>query len=165
MISPHSRFFLTSSVAMPESPFDLAKAHRWFAIECNNSAWDLVEKAGRSADEAERMIRLAHAAAFHWDAVGTDLNRQRAENLLASVYAAAEIPKAAVYHAERCLSLSVKNAKEETPFDRATALGCAAQAHALAGDAAQAERLRTLAKAASQQLEEEDRGGFEKLYG
>jgi hypothetical protein len=150
---------------MPEAPFDLPQAHRWFAIECNNQAWDLVEKPGRSAEETERMIRLAQAAAYHWDAIGADLNRQRAENLLATVYAAADVPKAAVYYAERCLSLSLKNAKEETPFDRAAALGCAARAHALAGDAAQAKRLRTLAKAASDAMENEDRGMFEKLYG
>jgi hypothetical protein len=154
-----------SSDAMPEPPFELPKAHRWFAIECNNVAWDLIEKASRTSDETEQMIRLAHVAAYHWDSVGSDLNRQRAENLLATAYAAANVPKAAVHYAERCLSLSVKNAKEETPFDRATALGCAARAHALAGDTAQAERLRTLAKTASDALEAEDRGVFEKLYG
>ncbi len=149
---------------MPEAPFDLAKAHRWFAIECNNGAWDLIEKANRTSDETEQMIRLAHVAAYHWDSAGNDLNRQRAENLLATAYAAADVPKAAVHYAERCLSLSVKNAKEETPFDRATALGCAARAHELAGDAAIGQRLRTLAKAASEALEDEDRGVFEKLY-
>jgi hypothetical protein len=150
---------------MPEPPFDLAKAHRWFAVEFNNQAWDLVEKANRSAEETQQMIHLAHASALHWQAVGTALNCQRGENLLATVYAAADIPKAAVWHAERCLSLSVQNAKEETPFDRATALGCAARAHALAGDAAQADRLRTLAQAAAAALDDEDRGVFEKLYG
>jgi hypothetical protein len=146
-------------------PFDLAQAHRWFAIECNNQAWDLVEKFSRTADETQQMIHAAHASVLHWQAAGNALNRQRGENLLATVYAAAGVPKAAVWHAERCLLLSVQNAKEETPFDRATALGCAAKAHALAGDVAQADRLRTLAKAAAEALDAEDRGVFEKLYG
>jgi len=149
---------------MPEPPFDPAKAHRWFAIECNNEAWDLVEKPGRTADETQRMIDLAHASVLHWQAVGTALNRQRAENLLATVHAAAGDAAAAVRHAERCLSLSVQNAQEESPFDRATALGCAAKAHALAGDAAQANRLRTLAQGAAAALDDEERGVFEKLY-
>jgi hypothetical protein len=149
---------------MPEPPFDLAKAHRWFAVGFNNQAWDLVEKPDRSADETQQMIHLAHASALHWQAVGSAINRQRSENLLATVYLAANIPKAAVWHAERCLSQSVQNATEESPFDRATALGCAAQAHALSGDAAQADRLRTLAQAAAAALEDEDRGVFEKLY-
>jgi hypothetical protein len=149
---------------MPDAPFDVAKAHRWFGIEFNNQAWDLVEKSGRTADQTQHMIDLAHAAVLHWQAVGTALNQQRGENLLATVYAAAGDAPAAVRHAERCLSLSVQNAHEESPFDRATALGCAAKAHALAGDAAQAERLRTLARSASEKLDDEDRGVFEKLY-
>jgi hypothetical protein len=150
---------------MTEPPFDLAKAHRWFAIECNNQAWDLVEKLNRTAEETQQMIHLAHASVLHWQSVGSALNRQRGENLLATVHAAAGDAAAAVRHAERCLSLSVHNAKEESPFDRATALGCAAKAHALAGDTAQANRLRTLAQAAAKSLDDEERGVFEKLYG
>jgi hypothetical protein len=149
---------------MPEPPFDLATAHRWFAVEFNNQAWDLVEKAESTADETQQMIHLAHASVLHWQHAGNALHRQRGENLLATVYAAANVSKAAVWHAERCLSLSVQNAKEETPFDRATALGCAAQAHALAGDLAQADRLRTLAKMAAEALDHEERAVFEKLY-
>ena len=150
---------------MSEPPFDLAKAHLWFAIECNNQAWDLVEKSSRTADETQQMIHLAHASVLHWQAVGTAVNRQRGENLLATVYAVAGDAAAAVRHAERCLSLSVQNAKDESPFDRATALGCAAKAHALAGDTAQADRLRTLAKTAAAALDDEERGVFENLYG
>jgi ATP/maltotriose-dependent transcriptional regulator MalT len=150
---------------MPEPPFDLNKAHRWFAVECNNQAWDLVEKPGRTADETQQMIHAAHASVLHWQSAGSALNRQRGENLLATVYAAAGDAAAAVRHAERCLSLSVQNVKEETPFDRATALGCAAKAHAVAGDASQADRLRTLAKAAAAALDNDDRGVFERLYG
>jgi hypothetical protein len=71
---------------MPDVPFDFAKAHRWVATECNNVAWELIEKASRTSDETVQMIRLAHVAAYHWDAVGNDLNRQRAENLLAKLY-------------------------------------------------------------------------------
>ena len=149
---------------MSEPTFDLAKAHLWFAIECNNQAWDLVENASRTADETQQMIHLAHASVLHWQAVGTAVNRQRGENLLATVYVAAGDATAAVRHAERCLSLSVQNAKDESPFDRATALGCAAKAHALAGDTAQADRLRTLAKTAAAALDDEEREVFEKLY-
>ncbi len=150
---------------MAEPPFDLAKAHRWFAVEFNNQAWDLLEKPSRTADETQQMIHASHAAMLHWQAIGTELNRQRGENLLATAYCAAQQAAAAVRHAERCLSLSVQNAQEESPFDRATALGCAAMAHALAGDSAQAERLRTLAQAAAAALDNDERGVFEKLYG
>src|SRR5687767_12739037 len=102
---------------MPDAPFDLPKAHRWFAVECNNQAWDLIEKPNRGAEDVQQMIHLAHAAMLHWQAAGTALNRQRGENLLATVYVLAGDAAAAVRHAERCLSLSVANVKEESPFD------------------------------------------------
>ena len=37
---------------MPEPTFDLAAAHRWFAVEANNAAWALVGRDDRSSDEA-----------------------------------------------------------------------------------------------------------------
>ena len=150
---------------MSEPPFDLARAHRWFAIEFNNAAWELIENPARTPDETQQLLHFAHAAHLHWQSAGTAINRQRAENLLATAYALAGDGPAAVRHAERCLSLSTKNAKEGTPFDRATALGCAAQAHHLAGDHAQAQRLRTLAQSAAEALDAEERSVFEKLYG
>lgn len=150
---------------MAEHPFDLSKAHRWFAVEYNNQAWELVEKSSRSADDIQQMVHMAHAALLHWQAVGTALNRQRAECLLASAYIAAREATSAVRHAERCLSLSAQNAADETAFDRATALGCAACAHELAGSTAQAQRLRTLAESAAASLDADDRRVFDQLYG
>ena len=149
---------------MPEPPFDVATAHRWFAVEFNNRAWDLIEKEGRTADETQAMIHAAHAAACHWQAIGTSLNAQRAEGLLATAYLKAGRAEPALRHAQRGLALSEQNA-EETDFDRATTLAAAARAHALAGDAAEAERLLALAMAAAGKLEAEDRGVFDKLYG
>jgi Tetratricopeptide repeat len=150
---------------MNAPPFDLAQAHRWFAVEFNNRAWDLVEMDGRSADQTQEMLHAAHAALVHWKAVGTSLNEQRAENLLATVYLKVGRAEAALRHAQRCLALSEQNAGAETPFDRATALGCGACAHKLAGDTQQAERLLTLATAAAEKLDADDRPVFEKLYG
>jgi tetratricopeptide (TPR) repeat protein len=152
---------------MSAPPFDLPKAHRWFAVEFNNRAWELIEKDGRSADETQEMLHTAHAAALHWKAIGTPLNDQRAENLLATAYLQAGRAEPALRHAQRCLSLSEQNAAAgtETPFDRATALGCAAHAHRLAGDANEADRLMELATAAAGKLEPCDRTVFDNLYG
>jgi ATP/maltotriose-dependent transcriptional regulator MalT len=150
---------------MAQPPVDLAKAHRWFAVECNNQAWELVEKPSRTADEVQQMIHLAHASVLHWQSAGNALNAQRGACLLASVYVAAGDAAGAVRYAEQCLTLSMQNSQEETPFDRATALGCASRARALAGDHAQADRLRTLAQSAAAGLDDEERGVFEKLFG
>ena len=47
---------------MSTPPFDLSKAHRWFAIELNNRAWELIEAPARTAEEAVEMVTAAHAA-------------------------------------------------------------------------------------------------------
>jgi hypothetical protein len=60
--------------------------HRFFAVECNNQAWDLAVRQ-RSPVEDEAMLNAAHAAALHWHAVGTELNHMRAKMLLAEVHA------------------------------------------------------------------------------
>ena len=69
---------------MPGTPTaeELHDRHRYFAVECNNRAWDLAAKP-RTAAEDDEMLNAAHAAAYHWRAVGTDLHAMRARMLLA----------------------------------------------------------------------------------
>jgi hypothetical protein len=150
---------------MPEPSFDLAAAQRWFAIELNNLAWDLVEKEPRTPEDRELMIHAAHASCYHWLQAGTLLNHERAECLLATAYTAAGLPEAAVRHAERCLELSRENGDSQTPFDLATAHGCAAKAYAAAGKDEQAARHYSEALTHVASFEHpEDRQVFDKLY-
>lgn len=74
---------------MPHLPEDTNPGswHRYFAMECNNRAWDLAGQPARSEDEASEMLNAAHAAAWHWKIVGTDLNWMRASTVLAEVHA------------------------------------------------------------------------------
>jgi hypothetical protein len=60
--------------------------HRRFAMSCNNRAWDLSAEV-RTAAEDREMLNAAHAAAWHWEQVGSELNRMRATMLLAEVHA------------------------------------------------------------------------------
>ena len=46
--------------------FDLATAHRYFAVNCFNQAWDLIDKTDRTPDEDEEMLRLSLASTWHW---------------------------------------------------------------------------------------------------
>lgn len=149
----------------PAPPFDVTRAHRWFAVEMNNLGWDLVEAGERSPVETERMIHAAHAACFHWLAVGTLLNHLRAQCLLATAYAAAGLTDSAVRHASRCLELSAEVGDTQTAFDRATAHGCAGRALALAGRSAESETQIALAKSAAANFDHpEDQVVFERLY-
>jgi hypothetical protein len=49
-----------------EPGFDVSAAHRYFAAECFNSAWDLINRAERTPEEDEQMIRLSLASHWHW---------------------------------------------------------------------------------------------------
>jgi tetratricopeptide (TPR) repeat protein len=150
---------------MSQPPFDAAVAHKWFAVEFNNRAWDLVEKQERTPEEALEMIHAAHAAATHWQVVGTPLNAQRAENLLATAYLRAGQAEPALVHAERGLELGEQNGESQTTFDRATTLAAAAKAKNLAGKGREALPLIMQALAEADKLNDEERALFDKLYG
>lgn len=73
---------------MSTSP-DEAQSPEWhqrFAASCNNRAWDLATQARTQAQDRE-MLDVAHASAWHWSQVGTELNRMRAQLLVAEVHA------------------------------------------------------------------------------
>jgi tetratricopeptide (TPR) repeat protein len=150
---------------MTPPPPDIPAAHRWFAAEFNNRAWELVEKADRTAEETIEMLHAAHAAAIHWQAVGTPVNLQRAENLLATACLKLGRHEQALEHAERGLALSEKNGDAQTTFDRASALAACAKAKNAAGDGNAALPLIFEALAEADKLNDEERAVFDRLYG
>lgn len=150
---------------MSEPPFDVQKAHRWFAVELNNESWGLVEAAERSPADVERMIHAAHGACYHWLHVGDLLNHLRAQCLLATAYAKANLVEPAVRHAEKCLQLSEEAGEKQTAFDRATAYGCAANAYKLAGQLEKSRSAYQRACVAAEKFEDAgDRPVFDQLY-
>jgi hypothetical protein len=78
---------------------DAAAWHRRFAAAGNNRAWDLSVQT-RSAAEDQEMLNAAHASAWHWEKVGTELNHMRAIMLLAEVHALLGLGKSALAYAE-----------------------------------------------------------------
>jgi hypothetical protein len=48
------------------STFDKPQAHRFFSADCFNRAWELMDKADRSAEEDELMISACLASLWHW---------------------------------------------------------------------------------------------------
>jgi hypothetical protein len=150
---------------MTAPPFDVKLAHRWFAVELNNLAWDVVETEVISPPDVERMIHAAHAACFHWLEVGDGLNHLRAQCLLATAYAKAGLAESAVRHAERCLSLSAEAGTRQTAFDQATSHACAAAAYKLAGRLSDARSEYQNPLAAAAKFDDAgDMKVFEKLY-
>lgn len=132
-------------MAAPD-PDLIDKMHRYFAVECNNRAWELAERESRTADEEHELRSNAHAAGHHWSKVGTPVNDARAKQLLAEVYAQAGDGRQALALAQECHRFFT--GKDGTDWDRAFATLELAFAHAVNGDSDEAARL--LEKAASQ---------------
>ena len=168
---------------MPEAPFDLAKAHRWFAVECNNAAWTLLELPTRTADETERLLHAAHAAVLHWAAVGTPVHRLRGLSLLATAYTAAGRTEEAIRWATEALALSETlsgtlseslgrpepgadqhTGDAQTAFDRACVHGCAAAAFGLAEYADEALDQAKAARAALADCDADECEVVERFY-
>jgi hypothetical protein len=142
---------------------DQASAQRWFAVEFNNEAWNLVEAPQRSPEQIERLLHLAHAACLHWSAIGDSLNRQRALDLLAHAYAAAGRGEQAVDYAEQAWQLSERHGDKQPPFDSAEACATMAIAFAAAGRSADAEAWKNTAREASSKFDPGDRSVIERL--
>lgn len=149
---------------MAQPSFDVAAAHKWFAIECNNEAWSLLEAASRTAAEGERLVHLAHAACHHWLQVGTVLNHARAQNLLANAYAAIGRGEPALHHARRTQELLKEANEVAADWDWAFAHDALARAHAAAGDAS-AGAFRAEARAAGDRIADpEDKAAFDQWF-
>ena len=99
-----------------ETPFDKAKADRWFGVEFNNASWDLIEASSRTAEENDRLIHLAHAAYLHWLAVGKPIHRQRGLCLLANAYLAVGSGEAAKKYASALKNTAISTAQRAPSF-------------------------------------------------
>jgi hypothetical protein len=110
---------------------EIAKSHRWHAVECNNLAWSLSELSNRTPEQGHEMLNAAHSAAFHWAKVGTDLNDARAKMLLGRVHAALGNGSLAMRYARESYDYLVKHDAPDWEL---------AFAHAILADAASACR-------------------------
>lgn len=135
-----------------EKTYTEQEAHRHFATSANGKIWGLLDKADRSQAEDELMLNAAYASCYHWLQVGTDLHHQRAEWMIARVYAELGVGEGALFHARRCHELTEQHADLMEDFDRAYAFEAMARANAVAGNRADAQEYLKLAEEASQAI-------------
>jgi hypothetical protein len=116
---------------MPEQPAH-AELHRWhrrFAVDANNRAWTLSEKAVLAPEERSELLHAAHAAAYHWSKIGTTAQIAHADLLLGRVHALLGHGESAMTFATE--ALDAIGSREAEPWE-------AAFAHAILADAAAA---------------------------
>jgi hypothetical protein len=115
-----------------QTAFDIQAGHKFFAAQCFNQTWDLIDKAERMPEEDEQMLLCALASLYHW-AQREDCTRQ---NLsvghwqAARVYALLGQAENARHHGGRSLEFS----QGEGPFYIGYAYEALARAEAVAGD-------------------------------
>ncbi len=137
-----------------ETPFDEAAAHTHFSKACFNSAWDLIEKAGRSAAENEEMIRLNQASLWHWTQRPDCTDR----NLVVGYWQASRI-RAIVGHADeaqRYAELCERHSRALMPFYQASAQEALARAAWARADAAASKAHATQARVLAQAIVDAD---------
>jgi hypothetical protein len=149
---------------LSEAPFDLSRAQRWFAVEFNNEAWDLLELVDRTPQQDELMVHSAHAAARHWTDAGTAINRLRALCLLSCAHYAIGDAFNALRYGQQCEQISSAGCEGQNDFDRATALASLARAQRLADDDVAAINSMRHALDVAVQLDEEERTIFERFF-
>lgn len=145
------------------APEEIAKWTRRFAIECNNRAWRLSEQRARSRAEDAEMLHAAHAAAFHWSKVGTELNKSRATMLLAHVHALLGIGQSAKSYASQAFEYVLSH--ESPPWEVAFAHAVLSNAASAAGDhVLHAKHYDIAAKLGAALQDPEERAIFDATY-
>ncbi|MCO6457211.1 MAG: hypothetical protein J5I93_18090 [Pirellulaceae bacterium] len=148
---------------MQPTPDEIARFHRWHAVESNNLAWKLSEQTSRTAAEDELMLDAAHASAYHWGQVGTELNQVRAQMLLGQVHAALGQGTTALNYARR--SSEYFAARETPDWELAFAHAVLAHAASAAGDAALHQQHYALAEQLGQAIADpEDQAVFRQSF-
>jgi hypothetical protein len=133
------------------------------ARELFNRVWELMERATRTPEEDDEMIHAAHASRYHWGVVGKAENRARGEWQISRMYTVLGRGEPAVAHAERCLDECQQHGLLD--WDLAYAYESLARAHKTVGHTAEARKLRKLARAAGDQIaEQEERDHFNDDY-
>lgn len=134
----------------PSNDSELPNWHRRFASEANNEAWRRSEAASRSPDEDQAMVDAAHAAAYHWRAVGTEVQIARAVLLLAHVHALLGHGSVAMRHARTAFESITSRRSPE--WEVAFAHAVLANAASAAGDHALHAQHHALAKSMGRAL-------------
>jgi len=134
--------------------------HRAQGVECNNSAWEMIE-AERTPENDEEMLRRAYASTYHWArAKGrTPANDARGQWMLAKVHLLAGLPERSLHYADICMRLTREN--KLVDFDLAYAHEARARALRALGQESEAMTEWAAAKAVPI-ADDEDRTILEK---
>jgi hypothetical protein len=112
----------------------------------------------RTPEQDDELIHVAHASRYHWAEVGTAANLARGEWQVSRVYATLGRAEPALFHAKRCLAYCESDPDALEDWDLPYAYEALARAHAVAGEADEAEQFAARARELGARVaDEEDR--------
>jgi hypothetical protein len=129
--------------------------HKKLASQLFNQTWDLLDKENRTKSEDALMIHKAHASMYHWMQDGTPLHFQRGEWMISHVYSSLGMSESALYHAKRCLDLTLENKIDD--FDLTFAYEAIARAYSIQNKDKAKEYIQLAKKSLDQIKKPEDR--------
>lgn len=135
-----------------ETKYTIEGAHREFAKQANNRVWQLLGQEFRTKVEDDEMLEAAHASNYHWRAIGTEVNAQRGEWLLAHIYTILQDKNFALKHAWRCLAITNEHQDKMADFDIAYGYEGIARALGLNGKVDEARDYYEKAKSAGEAI-------------
>ncbi|GGD16325.1 hypothetical protein [Pontibacillus salipaludis] len=125
--------------------------HKKMAVDLFNYVWTLLDREDRSEEQGQTMIHAAHASRYHWEQIGTSLNKVRGDWQLSRVYSVTGREEPALFHAKICLDLCLQ--EEIGDFDLAFAYEAMARAYKLAGLTEKKEEYKQLAQQACEDIQ------------
>ena len=139
-----------------KTDFDHSAAHKYFATNCFNQAWDLIDKTDRTPAEDEDMIRLSLASHYHWTQREdySDSSASIAHWQTSHIYAVLGQADNARRYGQLCLDVS--QAEEIPPFFLGYAYEALARAESTAGNRKQAQEYIDQAKSIAEKIQEAD---------
>jgi len=141
---------------MGEKTFDGTEAHKFFAVDCFNNAWGLIDKADRTPEENEQMLQLAMASTWHWSQREdvTPSNMAVGYWQVSRVHALLGRADEARRYGQLSLDAAVGGAADA--FTRGYAYEALARAESVAGDPAKTNEYLTEARAAAEEVTDEE---------
>ena len=138
----------------PRPAVDAAAAHRHFSAHCFNEAWTYIDKAERTPEDEEAMLRLALASHWHWTQREdfAPVNASIAYWQISRVFALMGQADNARRFGRRCLEA----VGDDLPFYRGFGYEALARAAAVAGDLGEAARLVALAREQAERVADEE---------
>jgi hypothetical protein len=132
--------------------FDIIAAHKYFAVDCFNQAWDYIDKPTRTISEEDTMLQLSLASLWHWtqreDCTPTNLSIGYWQ--VSRVYALLRQADNARHYGELCLEASQKEGVP--PYYRGVAYEALARAALVAGDPEKKEEFLNYAQGVAASL-------------